>query len=203
MHLLELFDSLDSQLDAGTWWPADSDFEIFVGAVLTQNTAWSNVEKALENLQRAGVLAPTALLSLEPSDLEELIRPAGFFRAKARYLRAISNWYLNNPSAHELSTAELRNSLLAVPGVGSETADDLLLYVYNRPVFIYDLYARRLLKAAGFGDFKSYEQAKKALDPLVEAANLSAAKHALFHGLIVEAGKQARKQGGYEFLFTK
>lgn len=197
-----LFDLLAGQVRAGTWWPAQTRFEIVAGAILTQNTAWTNVEKALANLRRAGLMDARGIVGLPLPDLAELIRPAGYYNAKSRYLQTISDWFLRRDAdAAHLDTAALRTELLTLRGVGAETADDILLYAYRRGVFIYDLYARRLLAAAGFGQFKTYERAKEALDPQVAEADFSVAELALFHGLVVDAGKIARKAGGWQSAY--
>lgn len=198
----KLFDLLNRQVDAGNWWPGESDFEICAGAILTQNTAWTNVEVALENLKQAGMLNPQAIIQADLESLGKLIRPSGYYRTKARYLQAISQWFSKRYlPAQALETAALRAELLGITGVGGETADDILLYVYRRPVFIYDAYGRRLLAAAGFGEYPSYEKAKAALDPLIDEASFSALELAHFHGLIVEAGKIARARGGWEVAY--
>jgi endonuclease-3 related protein len=126
------------------WWPADSAFEVMVGAVLTQNTAWSNVEKAIDNLRQAGLLDPVAMAGLAPDQLADLIRPSGYFNLKAKRLQALCDWLVNEPEAHGLETDRLRARLLGVHGIGPETADDILLYAYERPVFVIDAYTRRL-----------------------------------------------------------
>ncbi|MDO5733321.1 MAG: endonuclease III domain-containing protein [Eubacteriales bacterium] len=193
---------LDEQLVAtvpdGNWWPASSRFEMMLGAILTQNTSWTQVEVAISALKQAVRLQPEAILALEPNEVETLIRPAGSFRKKASYLRAISQWYLERGRAAEAeSDTDLRTELLAIPGVGFETADSILLYAYDRPVFIYDLYARRLLEAAGLGSYEKYQIAERALRPAVQAAAFTTGELQAFHGRIVDAGKLARKLGGW------
>ncbi len=194
----ELFELLASQVEAGTWWPGETRFEIALGAVLTQNTAWTNVERALGNLREAGLLHPQGILAVDEAHLGELIHPCGYWRTKAAYVKTLTAWFATHDSpAQELPTDDLREELLALRGIGAETADDLLLYVYERPVFIYDLYARRLLAVAGFGDFQTYERARVALDSRVASCNFSVTELATFHGLIVDAGKIARSLGGW------
>ncbi|WP_026460610.1 endonuclease III domain-containing protein [Schaalia suimastitidis] len=197
-----LFDLLASRVDAGRWWPAQTDFEVMVGAVLTQNTSWTNVCLALDNLRDANMLHAQALAHCDKAHLESLIRPAGFFRAKSAYLQSLSAWYIaNGDAAAQLSTDSLRQHLLALVGVGPETADDIVLYVYRRPVFIYDLYARRLLEAANMGAYRTYEAARRSLDTQFHEAGFSADEAGHFHGLIVEAGKVARTLGGWQVAF--
>lgn len=194
----ELFDLLAAQVKAGIWWPGETRFEIALGAVLTQNTAWTNVERALGNLREAGLLHPQGILAVDEAHLGELVRPCGYWRTKTTYVKTLTAWFVVHDSrAQGLPTDDLRAELLTLRGIGAETADDLLLYVYNRPVFIYDLYARRLLGAAGFGDFQTYERARTALDSRVATCDFSVTELATFHGLIVDAGKIARSLGGW------
>jgi endonuclease-3 related protein len=133
------------------WWPAQSRFEVIVGAYLTQNTSWTNVEKALRNLRRARLLTISGIRDTPISDLEQLIRPAGYFRQKARALDTFVS-FLDQRYGGSLArmfaqpTAELRNELLALKGVGPETADSILLYAGNHPVFIVDAYTRRIVE---------------------------------------------------------
>lgn len=188
--------------DTGKWWPGESDFEIVVGAILTQNTNWPLVERALDNLRAENLLDPQKLLDVDAGHLGDLIRPAGYFRQKTQYIKAVSQWFIDtHVHADMLDDDALRASLLSVRGVGEETADDIVLYVYHRPAFIYDTYARRLLSVAGFGDYASYTKARKALDAQLRAEKFSVAELAEFHGLIVEAGKQANRAGGWDRLW--
>ena len=186
----QLYDLLNHWVDPGTWWPADTDFEVGVGAILTQNTAWTNVEQAIDALRAQDLLAPSTIATVPVEELKMLIRPAGFMNAKATYLKNLATWFLTNHDyADEETTVQLRAHLMSVRGIGPETADDLLLYVYDRPVFIWDTYARRMLAAAGYTVPNGYEPARKALNPALEAADFSVAEHQRFHGLIVEAGE--------------
>jgi len=136
------------------WWPAQSRFEMIVGAYLTQNTAWTNVEKALRNLRRARLLTIRGIRRTPQPELERLIRPAGYFRQKAQRLKTFVD-HLDERHGGSLTrllaqpTAELRNELLALNGVGPETADSILLYAGNHPVFVVDAYTRRILERHG------------------------------------------------------
>jgi endonuclease-3 related protein len=133
------------------WWPAQSRFEMIVGAYLTQNTAWTNVEKALRNLRKARLLTIRGIRRTPQPELERLIRPAGYFRQKAQRLKTFVS-YLDARYSGSLArmfarpTAELRDELLALHGVGPETADSILLYAGNHPVFVADAYTRRILE---------------------------------------------------------
>jgi endonuclease III related protein len=136
------------------WWPAQSRFEVIVGAYLTQNTSWTNVEKALGNLRRARRLTISGIRRTAQSELEQWIRPAGYFRQKAQRLKTFVR-FLDARYGGSLArmfarpTAELRNELLALNGVGPETADSILLYAGNHPVFVVDAYTRRILERHG------------------------------------------------------
>jgi endonuclease III related protein len=133
------------------WWPAQSRFEMIVGAYLTQNTAWTNVEKALGNLRRARLLSVRGIRRATQPELEQMIRPAGYFRQKAQRLKTFVG-FLDDRYGGSLGrmfarpTVELRDELLALNGVGPETADSILLYAGNHPVFVVDAYTRRILE---------------------------------------------------------
>jgi len=163
------------------WWPAQSRFEMIVGAYLTQNTAWTNVEKALGNLRRARLLTIQGIRRTPQAELERWIRPAGYFRQKAQRLKTFVR-FLDERYGGSLTrmfarpTAELREELLALNGVGPETADSILLYAGNHPVFVVDAYTRRILErhemvssAAGYDEIRQlFEQALGAA-PTVES----------------------------------
>ena len=137
------------------WWPADSPFEMMVGAILTQNTAWTNVERAIENLKAVDCLGAERILRLDTDDLAECLRPSGYFNIKAKRLRNFCQWYLDEGGFDVLSQwddGRLRQGLLSVNGVGEETADDILLYAFERPVFVVDAYTKRLFSRLGFMD---------------------------------------------------
>lgn len=132
------------------WWPAETPFEVIVGAYLTQNTSWTNVERAIENLRHAQVLSLDGLRKLKLARLERLIQPSGYFRQKAKRLKTFIT-FLDREYEGSLQrmfaqpTAKLRQELLALNGVGPETADSILLYAGNHPVFVVDAYTRRIL----------------------------------------------------------
>jgi endonuclease-3 related protein len=148
--LLALYEQLMSAYGPRHWWPADSPFEVCVGAILTQNTNWVNVEKAIANLKEAGLLSVDALIRVDQSALGEVIRPAGFFNVKSRRLKNFVAWLMlrSDGSLDRLFAVDwsrLRRELLAVNGVGAETADSILLYAGDQPTFVVDAYTRRLL----------------------------------------------------------
>lgn len=132
------------------WWPGETPFEVMVGAILTQNTAWLNVEKAIANLKAAKVLDPHKLFKLSPAKLAKLIRPAGFFRLKTKRLKNFLQFLMEEcdgdiDKLKHQPLEKLRHKLLAVNGIGPETADSILLYALEKPVFVVDAYTRRIL----------------------------------------------------------
>lgn len=152
--LEEIYHELYSAFGPQHWWPADSQFEVMVGAILTQNTNWQNVEKAIGNLKKAGSLSSDAIAGMRSSRLAELIRPAGYYNIKAERLKSFVNFYIDEYAGSitgmaEEKTAILREKLLNVKGVGPETADSILLYALERPVFVIDAYTKRILSRHG------------------------------------------------------
>lgn len=153
-RLYLLFERLAEHYGPLHWWPADTPFEVVIGAFLTQNTAWRNVELAIAALRQAVPLTPRALHDLPRERLEELIRPAGFFRQKAHRLQLFAGHLLHR-HAGDLAAMlqgpldEVREQLLTQPGIGPETADSILLYAAGRPSFVVDAYTRRLLRHYG------------------------------------------------------
>ncbi|MDD7384807.1 MAG: deoxyribonuclease [Actinomycetaceae bacterium] len=196
----EIMRTLQSAVpDVGRWWPGESRFEILVGAILTQNTAWTNVQMALQNLRSASLLDADRLLRASEDVVQQAIRPSGYWRTKTRYVKALAQWFIRyDADVAQWDDDELRASLLAVRGVGEETADDILLYAYRRGVFIFDAYGRRLLNAAGWGNYSTYSQARHACWATIREEAFSVDEYALLHGLIVQAGKEARAAGGWD-----
>ncbi|WP_243388698.1 endonuclease III domain-containing protein [Bifidobacterium scaligerum] len=179
------------------WWPAETLFEIMVGAVLTQNTAWGNVDRSLHALKAVDALEPHAIMALEPGSLQDLIRPSGFYRNKAKTLQSLSRWYIERCGARpegaaDIADDDLRAELLGLFGIGGETADDLVLYVFSRRAFVADTYARRLFTFLGFTVPAGYPSFHKAFAPAVLASGLDVSQLQEFHGLIDEYGKAYR-----------
>lgn len=146
--LIAIHERLLQRYGPQNWWPADTPFEVMVGAVLTQNTNWRNVERAIDALNVARLLEPAALATAPPTRVADLIRPAGYFNVKTRRLQALAGFVESAGGVEGLSereTDELRRVLLAVHGIGPETADDILLYAFARPVFVIDAYTKRLM----------------------------------------------------------
>ena len=147
--LLQIYQKMFDALGPRHWWPGETPFEVIIGAILTQNTNWSNVEKAIKNLKTAGKLSPEGMYELSVTELAELIRPSGFFNVKSKRVKAFINWlfsrYEGNLSkmfAQDLQA--LRGELLSVKGIGPETADSILLYAGNMPTFVVDAYTHRI-----------------------------------------------------------
>ena len=148
MKIRKFFDILFDYYGPQHWWPCQTGarWEIITGAILPQNTAWTNVEKAIGNLLSADVMSPASVLATSDDKLQKLIRPAGFFKQKCAYLKAVAAFMLERELAFEQSADvwTLRKELLTVKGVGRETADSILLYAFNKPIFVIDAYTRRV-----------------------------------------------------------
>ncbi len=186
---LTVFERLLAHFGPQHWWPGETPFEIMVGAILTQNTAWSNVERAIANLRAAGALDARAIVAADPERLAVWLRPSGYFNVKARRLRAFCRWYLAEGGFEALrrqDTPALRRALLAVQGIGPETADDILLYAFERPVFVVDAYTRRLFSRLGLTDTQAYEPLRAELEA---ALPRDVALFNEYHALIVQQGK--------------
>lgn len=188
LYYQTLFDHLGPQ----NWWPARSPFEVIVGAILTQNTSWNNVERAIANLRRARLLTPRALERVPTPRLAALIRSSGYFRQKAKKLKAFVRFLRAEYSGSlarmfRTPTLELREELLAVHGIGPETADSILLYAGHKDVFIVDAYTKRIFSRHGFvSEDVPYEE----LRSLIEAAlPRDVSRYNEFHALLVQVGK--------------
>lgn len=174
------------------WWPAETQVEMIVGAFLTQNTAWTNVEKALANLRARRALSLKALRRIPVRELEELIRPAGYFRQKAARIKGFIVWLDSNYGGSlkrmfSRGTTELRDELLSLNGVGPETADSILLYAGQHEIFVVDAYTRRIFERHGL---TSAGEEYDAIRSLVETALLANGPESLNSG--TEAGKFAQ-----------
>ncbi len=190
-QLMTVYQRLLEAYGAQNWWPADSSFEVMIGAVLTQNTAWANVEKAISNLKRSNNLMLESILALSDEDLAQLIRPSGYFNIKAKRLKNLCLWIAENGGEvklAEVDTETLRSSLLQVNGVGPETADDILLYAFARSVFVIDTYTRRLFANLRLieGD-EPYEELREIFEAELEA---DVVLFNQYHALIVRHAKE-------------
>ena len=191
-ELRQYFNALTAALGPMHWWPARTPLEVIVGAILTQNTAWVNVERAIANLRQARLLTPAALESVATPRLARLIRSSGYFRQKAKKLKAFVR-FLRRDFGGSLArmfrtpTPELRARLLAVHGIGPETADSILLYAGNHPVFVVDAYTKRILMRHGLaGEKAAYEEIRAIFESnLPQDVKL----YSEFHALLVNVGK--------------
>ncbi len=174
------------------WWPGDTAFEMMVGAVLTQNTSWKNVEKAIANLRSRGLMSPEALHRLSAEELARLIRPAGYYNIKAKRLRNLVRFLADEfdgsiDAMRRLPTGELRERLLTVSGVGRETCDSILLYALEKPTFVVDAYTARVLLRHGLIDETAdYEEIKETFESSLPADEKLFNE---YHALLVRVGK--------------
>ncbi|MDP2719810.1 MAG: endonuclease III domain-containing protein, partial [Dehalococcoidia bacterium] len=187
-----IFDSLLAHYGRQNWWPADNPFEMMIGAILTQSTNWKNVEKALSNLKQAGAMDCFTLAELRQADIAALIRPAGYFNVKAAKLKVFCIWLKENYGCNlnnlfALDTATVRRELLAVFGIGPETADSIILYAAGKPSFVVDAYTMRIFqrlktgpKKANYGEFREFFMYNLPLDAYLFNE---------FHALVVKLGK--------------
>ena len=188
-----MYRALDRFFGPLHWWPGETPFEVAVGAILTQNTNWANVQKAIGRIRARGAMSPSVLYGLDPAELEELIRPSGYYRVKARRLRAFLE-VLCGGFGGDLDAmlsgdlAEARRRLLAISGIGEETADSILLYAGGKPVFVVDAYTRRILERHGILQGRnSYGEIQRLF---LQALPPDADLYNQYHALIVETGKK-------------
>ena len=186
--LIDIYDQLLSEYGPQGWWPAESRFEIVVGALLTQNTNWRNVESAIGNLKAAGMCEAAKMLSCGKAELETMIRPSGFYRQKAERLRVLTEKYIE---IERRGYPPTRDELLDLKGVGKETADSILLYAYGLPFFVIDAYTRRFcehhkfMRAEEYDEYRSFFERSLPKDVLL---------YKEYHALIVEWGKRMKKK---------
>ena len=191
--LHEVYEKLLAHYGPQGWWPAASPFEMMVGAILTQNTKWSNVARAIDNLRESGVLEPRAMYALHLDELAELIQPSGSQKVKAKrlhnLLRLVVERYEGSLEAMFDNDREtLREQLLAVNGIGPETADAILLYAGQMPTFVIDAYTHRILARHGWVDFETdYDNLKDFFESELER---DAALYNEYHGLLVKVGSE-------------
>ena len=175
------------------WWPADSPFEMMVGAVLTQACTWVNAERAIAALRSANALSAESIIALPEQELAGLVRPAGYFNAKARKLKALARFLMDRfggdpEGMSQVPTERLRQMLLSVHGVGEETADDILVYAANRPVFVVDAYTRRIAARLGLAREDASYSELSALFAGAMPEDVPALGE--FHALLVRHAKQ-------------
>lgn len=190
--LLAWYHVLSEKLGPQHWWPAQTPFEVIVGAILTQNTNWTNVERAIANLRRERLLSPVAIERVPLQRLSLLVRPSGYFRQKARKLKAFVRFLRQNYGGSlarmfRTPTTELREKLLGVHGFGLETADSILLYAGSKDVFVVDAYTKRILARHGWADEKAkYEEMRTLFE---NSLPRDAGLYNEFHAQFVHVGK--------------
>ena len=191
-QLNEIYETLLRTFGPQHWWPGETTFEIILGAILTQNTSWTNVAKAIANLKAADCLEPERLYALDSEQLEQLIRPAGYFRLKTKRLRNFLQWLFDDyggdlDTLKQIDTRRLREELLGISGIGPETADSILLYALDRPVFVVDTYTARVMVRHGLVEPEiDYTQLQYLFESNLEP---DVALFNEFHALIVCVGK--------------
>lgn len=191
--LLKIYDTLFNAYGPRHWWPAKTPFEMMVGAILTQNTTWTNVEKAIDNFGEH--LSPEFIAAISLEELGQIIRPSGYYNQKALRLKALTAWF--KQYSYDIEKAQLiegeilRSELLYVKGIGPETADSILLYALNKPFFVVDTYTKRLLHRLGYAIPKTYDQLRLKIETSLPC---DIYLYNEFHALIVEHSKQHCKK---------
>lgn len=152
--LLDYYNTLLQEIGPRHWWPAKTKFEVMVGAILTQNTAWKNVKKAIDNVKKAKALNPVAIMQMPNAELAKLIKPAGYYNLKTQRLKNLVEFFVKeyNGNVSKMSKDNIkliREKLLSIKGVGKETADSIILYALNKPIFVVDAYTKRIFVRHG------------------------------------------------------
>jgi endonuclease-3 related protein len=192
-QLRQIYDLAFDYFGPQHWWPGQTQFEIIVGAILTQNTNWANVEKAITNIKEAELLAPQALHEPDINQLAELIRPAGYFNVKAKRLKSFLDWLFEQydgrlENLEQLEMPRFRDELLSIKGIGPETADSILLYAFGRPVFVVDAYTARIIARHSLIEPPfDYEQLQQLFELNLES---DVQFFNEYHALLVQVGKQ-------------
>jgi endonuclease-3 related protein len=195
--LMQIYEILYRSFGPMHWWPGETPFEVMVGAILTQNTSWKNVEKAIDRLKEKGLLNSTEIRKLKKKQLASLIRSSGYYRIKAERLKAFVNFLfehydgnLNRMKKEEIIT--LREKLLGVKGIGPETAESILLYGLKKPIFVVDAYTQRVLSRHGLiSERAPYEEVQKLF---MDHLPLDKKLFNEYHALLVHLGKNVCKK---------
>jgi endonuclease III related protein len=192
--LKEIYTRLMTGYGPQHWWPAESAFEMMVGAILTQSTAWTNVEKAIDNLKQAQALSPEVIRAMSFSELAEIIKLSGYYNVKSRKLKSLVYWlgeaFADNiDNMAKCETSDLREQLLSVYGIGPETADSILLYAAEKPVFVIDTYTRRIVSRIGLmKEEDNYNDYQKLFMTNIKA---DVTIYNEYHALLVQLAKDA------------
>jgi len=194
MDVWKIYNKLLNHFGKQDWWPAETPFEVIVGAILTQQTQWSNVEKAIENLKNNNLMTPAAIANADIETLEKAVYPSGFYKQKALRIKKISEYLLNNYNGNldnffSGDTKDIRKELLKLDGIGLETADSILLYSGNKKIFVIDAYTKRMCKCCGVNG--NYEALRYFFENHLPR-DVEIYKE--YHALIVELGKHHCKK---------
>ncbi len=188
--LLRIYGMLRKRSGFLGWWPADSDFEVFVGTILTQNTSWKNVEKAIYNLKAADALSIEKMAAMPVRRLEQLIRPSGYYRQKALRLKGLCTVILRDYGGlgglFAFRKDRLRGILLSMNGIGRETADSIILYAAHKPTFVIDAYTKRVVSRLSGEPERGYDELKDMFERGMRPNTLL---YKDFHAQLVELGK--------------
>ena len=195
-ELTQIYNRLFTHFGPQHWWPAKTPFEVIVGAILTQSTNWKNVEKAISNLKKHGLLTPKKILEIRSQELEKTIRPAGYFRAKAKKLKVFVGHIFKHhhgklKNLFNQSVPKLREELLDIHGIGPETADSIILYAANKPSFVVDAYTKRIGHRVGLFKYQKYKEIKEYYEKNLPR---SVKIYNEYHALLVELGKRFCKK---------
>jgi endonuclease-3 related protein len=195
--LMNIYRKLYQAYGPRHWWPGETPFEVMVGAILTQNTSWRNVEKAIQRLKWKGVLSSEGIHQLRKSQLASLIKPSGYYRIKADRLKTFVNFLFENYNGNikrmrKEEAETLRQKLLRVKGIGPETADSILLYGLKKPIFVVDAYTKRILSRHGIiSDKATYEEIQKVF---MNHLSIDEKLFNEYHALLVHLGKTVCKK---------
>lgn len=202
MNVIKIFNKLYKQYGSQHWWPVIGTnplFEICIGAILTQNTAWTNVEKAIKCLLETNLMSPKAIAACPTRKLQKCIRSSGYYKQKTKKLKIFSAWFIKNYQGDlreffKKPLTPAREELLSLWGIGPETADSILLYAGNKPIFVIDAYTKRLCRQHGV-EFKTYDKYQKFFETQLRGSISGWTKTKLYneyHALIVKWGKKAK-----------
>ncbi len=191
--VLKIYEKLYNGFGPRHWWPAETPFEVMVGAVLTQNTSWTNVEKAIFNLKKRRLLTPERLNGIPHRKLAGLIRPSGYYNIKAKRLKSLVSFLMHNFKGNialmrRQDSKALRKELLLVHGIGPETCDSIMLYALNKPIFVIDAYTKRIFSRCGMvKEGVTYDELQRLfMGSLPRNVRL----YNEYHALIVQLGKE-------------
>lgn len=189
--VIDLYTRLFDYFGPQGWWPGDGPFETMIGAILTQNTAWTNVEKAVSALKEAGLMEPAALASADGETLAALIKPSGYYRQKADRIKTFALWLMDAwdgdiERMFETPVLVLRGELLARHGIGPETADSILLYAGGKPVFVIDNYTKRIVGRVGLTGLRGYDELTRFFSRNLP---VDVELYKEYHALLVALGK--------------